>query len=358
MSQSVERFSSRVENYIKYRPGYPSEVVSLLESECDITPESTIVDLGSGTGKLAEIFLQRGYSIIGVEPNPAMREAGEKLLAEYSNFTSIEGTAENTTLPDSSVDLIIAGQAFHWFDPQLARAEAARILRQSGWVALVWNDRKLAATPFLQDYEALLLKYGNDYNEVRHDRAEGAIYEFFFPQKPTLQIFANSQTFDFTGLKGRVLSSSYTPEPDHPNFQQMMLDLKSVFDRHQHDGHVIFNYDTKLFYGRRPEPKQLMREERRSNKRFNSKLEVKWEWMAAMEARLDDISMGGCFINTMGQVDPGEVMNIQILMPSGEWLGLRGEVTSFQPGIGFGLAFSSLTEEQKEALASLLSDTL
>jgi len=253
MSQSVERFSSRVENYIKYRPTYPLEVVHLLENECGLTTQSIIADLGSGTGKLAEVFLEHGYSIIGVEPNAPMREAGEKLLSNYAKFTSVNGTAEDTTLSDSSVDLIIAGQAFHWFDPQKAKVEAARILKPDGWVALIWNDRKLATTPFLADYEALLLKYGTDYQEVRHDRAESAIDEFFSPIKPKLATFPNSQIFDHDGLRGRVLSSSYTPEPDQPNFPAMMLDLKAVFDKHQQNGRVVFDYDTKVFYGRRPE---------------------------------------------------------------------------------------------------------
>jgi SAM-dependent methyltransferase len=253
MSQSVERFSSRVENYIKYRPTYPIEVIQLLENECGLTPQSVIADLGSGTGKLAEVFLQQGYAIIGVEPNAAMRAAAEKLLDNYENFSSVNGTAEDTTLAESSLDLIIAGQAFHWFDPAKTKVEAARILKTNGWIALIWNDRKLATTPFLQDYEALLLKYGTDYKEVRHDRAESAIDEFFSPSKPKLAIFHNEQIFDHDGLRGRVLSSSYTPEPDHPDFPAMMLDLKSVFEKHQQNGRVVFDYDTKVFYGRRPE---------------------------------------------------------------------------------------------------------
>jgi SAM-dependent methyltransferase len=253
MSQSVERFSSRVENYLKYRPTYPVEVVQLLENECGLTQHSVIADLGSGTGKLSEVFLQNGYSIIGVEPNAPMREAGEKLLSTYAKFSSVNGTAEDTTLSESSVDLIIAGQAFHWFDPAKAKVEAARILKTDGWIALIWNDRKLATTPFLKDYEALLLKYGTDYKEVRHDRAESAIDEFFAPAKPKLAIFPNEQIFDHDGLRGRVLSSSYTPEPDHPNFSAMMLDLKSVFDKHQQNGRIVFDYDTKVFYGPRQE---------------------------------------------------------------------------------------------------------
>jgi ubiquinone/menaquinone biosynthesis C-methylase UbiE len=252
MSKSVERFSSRVENYIKYRPGYPLEVLHFLEAQCGITKQSIIADLGSGTGKLAELFLDQGYSTIGVEPNAGMRAAAEKLFRDRPNFTSVNGTAENTTLPDSSVDLITAGQAFHWFDPQLARLEAARIVKPNGWVALVWNDRKLASTPFLHDYEALLLEYGTDYQDVRHDRAERRIAEFFAPAEVKLEIFPSTQVFDFDGFRGRALSSSYTPEPDHPNFEPMLLDLKAVFDKYQQNGQVIFDYDTKVFYGHVP----------------------------------------------------------------------------------------------------------
>lgn len=250
MSQSVERFSSRVENYVKYRPGYPSEILNLLKTECGLTVESTIADLGSGTGKLADVFLRHGYSVIGVEPNAGMRAAAEQILGVYSNFTSLNGTAESTTLPNSSIDLITAGQAFHWFDQRLTRLEATRILKASGWVALIWNDRKLDTTPFLRDYESLLLKYGSDYQEVRHDKAEGEIAKFFDGDQVTLKIFQNEQVVDLDGLRGRVLSSSYTPEPDNPSFQPMMDELELLFEKHQANGRVVLDYDTKVFYGR------------------------------------------------------------------------------------------------------------
>jgi len=250
MSQSVERFSSRVENYVKYRPGYPAEILNLLKTACGLTLESTTADLGSGTGKLAELFLKQGYSVIGVEPNAGMRAAAERILSAYSNFQSVNGTAETTTLPNSSIDLITAGQAFHWFDQRLTRIEATRILKPGGCVALIWNDRKLATTPFLRDYEALLLKHGSDYQEVRHDRAEGEIAKFFDRDQITLKIFPNEQVFDLDGLRGRVLSSSYTPEPAHPSFQPMMDELEVLFEKHQNNGSVVLDYDTKVYYGR------------------------------------------------------------------------------------------------------------
>jgi SAM-dependent methyltransferase len=249
MSNSVERFSTRVDNYIRYRPGYPPEVIETLKTECGLTPESVIADLGSGTGKLAKLFLENGNTVFGVEPNAGMREAAEAFLKDNENFRSIPGTAESTLLPSCSVDFVTAGQAFHWFDPAEAKTECIRILKNGGWAVLVWNERLVDATPFLRDYEALLLHYSIDYPVVRHENAENAIAEFFAPQAPTLAIFANTQKFDFEGLKGRVLSSSYTPETGHPKFEPMLSELREIFDRHQQSGKVNFDYDTKLYYG-------------------------------------------------------------------------------------------------------------
>ena len=249
MTRSIERFSSRVADYVNYRPGYPSEVLQLLQTECGLTPHSVIADIGSGTGKLSELFLANGNAVIGIEPNAGMRAAAEDLLRDYPGFQSVAGTAEETTLADQSVDFVTAGQAFHWFDPEKAKLEASRILKPQGWAVLVWNDRKLVATPFLKDYEALLLQFGTDYKEVRHDKAEGLIAEFFAPESVTLRTFPNNQLFDFAGLRGRVRSSSYTPEPSHPDFETMMIELEKVFLKHQQNSRVSFDYDTKVYYG-------------------------------------------------------------------------------------------------------------
>jgi SAM-dependent methyltransferase len=249
MSESIERFTSRVENYAKYRPGYPVEIVDLLKSECGLTPESIVADIGSGTGKLTELFLANGNVVFGVEPNPAMRAVAENIFSDQPHFRSIDGSAEATTLPPRSVDLVTAGQAFHWFDTLKTRDEWVRILKPGGWAVLVWNERELQTTPFLSDYEQLMLKFGTDYKEVRHENAEAAIEGFFAPDEFALRSFPNTQVFDFDGLSGRVRSSSYTPEPDHPNFDPMMQQLKTVFDKHQKNGYVNFDYETKVFYG-------------------------------------------------------------------------------------------------------------
>jgi SAM-dependent methyltransferase len=249
MSQPTERFTSRVENYAKFRPGYPAQIVDLLIKECGLRRDSVVADVGSGTGKLSELFLENGNAVIGVEPNEAMRAAAESLLKRYPQFASINGTAEATTLASSSADLVVAGQAFHWFDPQLAKTECIRILKPEGWVVLIWNERKIDTTPFLRDYEEFLLTYGTDYPVVRQENATAAIDAFFAPNAPRTATFPNNQVFDFDALKGRLFSTSYTPEPGHPQFEPMLHRLNELFEKHQKLGRVVFEYDTKLFYG-------------------------------------------------------------------------------------------------------------
>jgi SAM-dependent methyltransferase len=248
MSGSVERFTSRVETYARYRPGYPIEIIDLLETECNLTSASIVADIGSGTGKLSELFLANGNVVIGVEPNAAMREVAVKVFKDQPLFRSVDGSAEATTLADTSVDVVVAGQAFHWFDPIKTRNEWIRIIKPGGWAALIWNDRELQTTPFLSDYEQLLIEFGTDYVEVRHDKGLPMIEQFFAGDRFVLKGFPNTQVFDFDGLRGRVRSSSYTPEPDHPTFEPMMRQLKDIFDKHQKNGYVNFDYETKVFY--------------------------------------------------------------------------------------------------------------
>ena len=250
MTDSTRRFASRVDNYVKYRPSYPPEVVGLLSDACGLTSGSLVADIGAGTGLLAELFLKDGYRVLGIEPNREMREAGARLLADYPHYTAIDGTAEATTLDDNSVDLITAGQAFHWFDREKARAEFARILRPGGWVALIWNERRVDSTPFLAAYERLLRTYSSEYTTLNHRQIDqSTIAAFFAPGTYALHAFANTQIFDFEGVKGRLLSSSYTPEPDQPTYQPMLDELAALVHANQVDGKVAFEYDTNVYYG-------------------------------------------------------------------------------------------------------------
>jgi SAM-dependent methyltransferase len=250
---SKQRFSTRVENYVKYRPGYPAGLVDLLASECSLSPASVVADVGSGTGILAELFLANGNAVLGVEPNREMREAAERLLAGYERFTSVDGSAEATTLADASVDYVTAGQAFHWFDHAATRREFVRVLRPGGWVVLVWNIRRVDATPFMTEYEDLIRTHGTDYEKVSHHGVDERELEGFFGAAGyEARTLPNAQAFDYAGLEGRLLSSSYVPEAGQPGFDEMLAASRALFDRHQTDGRVAFDYDTKVFFGRCP----------------------------------------------------------------------------------------------------------
>lgn len=246
----TKRFSNRVENYLRFRPNYPKQILDFLKVDCRLTADSIVADIGSGTGFLAELFLANGNRVSGIEPNKEMREAGERLLKPYPLFTSIAATAEETTLPANSVDFVTAGQAFHWFDRARCRKEFGRILRPGGWVVLVWNDRHTDTTPFLRDYEQLLLTCSTDYAQVNHKNVDAAVLHDFFQSDPTERSVPNFQHFDFPSLTGRLLSSSYVPAAGEPGYDKMLVELKKLFDSHQLDGRVMFEYDTRMFYRR------------------------------------------------------------------------------------------------------------
>jgi ubiquinone/menaquinone biosynthesis C-methylase UbiE len=249
VKDATQRFSSRVDNYVCYRPGYPREVVDLLESECGLTSNSAIADVASGTGIFTRLLLENGNRVFGIEPNADMRRAGEEFLSAYPRFTSTAGTAEATTLPDASVDFVTAAQAAHWFDREKARREFVRILKPGGWTVLIWNERQTDSTAFLRDYEQLLIKYGTDYQEVRHERTTDEIAGFFSPSAYRTRTFENNQECDYSRIEGRLLSSSYTPSPDHANHQPMLHELRRIFNRYQQSGQVVLRYDTRVFYG-------------------------------------------------------------------------------------------------------------
>ena len=248
MSKSTERFSDRVENYVKYRPGYPPEVLQLFHDEMGLQKTSVVADIGAGTGISARIFLANGNEVYAVEPNEAMRKAAKEYLRDFPNFRAVDGTAEKTTLDSHSIDFVIAAQAFHWFDREPTRNEFRRILRPNGFVALLWNERRLAENEFLREYEKLLLEFGTDYKEVRHEKVTNEIISRFFPAGFRTAAFLNSQTFDFDGLKGRLLSSSYAPTESHPLFSEMIKELKRLFTKYQKNDTIEILYDTKIFY--------------------------------------------------------------------------------------------------------------
>ena len=250
---ATERFSNRADAYVRGRPSYPRQIVDHLQHAGALKRGQIVVDIGVGTGLSAEPFLRSGYSVIGVEPNEAMRLAGDQQLGSYidkgGNYRSIAGTAEATTLPDNAADLVIAGQAFHWFDAKRAAIEARRIMRPGGWAALIWNDRQSTGSAFLAGYEALLRTHGVDYDKTIHRHIDDkAIAQFFGPAQPLVATFDNPRELTREDLLALAGSASYLPAPGDARHAAMLSALNALFDAHQKSGSVQMMYRTRMHY--------------------------------------------------------------------------------------------------------------
>jgi len=250
MKTPTERFSDRVDTYVCYRPAYPEALVDTLIKVCHLDERSVVADMGSGTGIFTRQLLDKCLHVIGVEPNREMRRAAETAQSGYERFTSVEGSAEASTLADASVDGIVAAQAFHWFDLGLAQREFARILKPPRWVALVWNQRK-EQQPFQRAYSALLKEHAPEYNVVNHmNTSDDTIANLFAPEDYRVLTFENAQTFDWEGFLGRIQSSSYTPQAGTPAYLKLAAAAEQLFVQYEQGGTIAFEYDTRLYVGK------------------------------------------------------------------------------------------------------------
>lgn len=247
---SSSRFDDRVEDYVRYRPGYPPQLLVFLD-QCGVALGTPVADIGSGTGITAKLFLDAGHPVFAVDPNRAMRAAADQALGDYPGYRSVEGTAEETGLRAASVGLVTAGQAFHWFDPSRAMREFARILTSDGLIAIFWNSRRVGGTPFLEQYEALLQRFAPDYQHVSEKYSDDATMRAWFGAGFLgMQTFENVQRLDYPALLGRLMSSSYAPKPPHPAHQPMLERLREIFAATEEQGQVALTYDTRVFVGR------------------------------------------------------------------------------------------------------------
>ena len=247
---NTKRFSNKVDNYVKYRPDYPIEIIDFLQDTYQLSTDKIIADIGSGTGISSQLFLDKNYRVIGIEPNKEMREKSIELLGSYEKFSVVDATAENTQLDAHSIDAIVAGQAFHWFDKAACKKEFERILKPKGLVVLMWNER-LAESEFEQEYDELIVKHSIDYVKVDHRKIdEKTVRDFFSPNPVDLKVLSNLQVFDFEGMKGRLFSSSYIPDEDDPRSVPMVADFKKLFDKYQINNTLTFRYATKVYVAR------------------------------------------------------------------------------------------------------------
>ncbi|HBK46899.1 MAG TPA: SAM-dependent methyltransferase [Xanthomonadaceae bacterium] len=247
---SQQRFSNRVADYVRYRPGYPPQLLQWIRQSLGVGAAARVADIGAGTGISSRMFLEAGHPVVAVEPNAAMRTAAQQWLGDFPGFRAVDGSAEATTLDAASIDLVSAAQAFHWFDMQAVRAEWARILAPGGLALVYWNSRLLDSSPFMRGYEQLLLDHGSDYSAVAERYQDDATMRRWFGRGFRDQAqFPNVQRLDYDALRGRLLSSSYAPLAGDPGHAPMLDDLQALFQRHAEDGHVDFQYQTRAFAG-------------------------------------------------------------------------------------------------------------
>lgn len=246
----TERFSTRVADYVAARPSYPVALIDFMINEFQLDKNSVIADIGSGTGILSALLLEKNISVLGIEPNDEMRKAAENFLSSFPSFLSIKGTAEKTGMVDQSVDLITAAQAFHWFNISETKKEFKRILKRDGSVCLIWNERETTATDFDTAYENLILKFATDYEKVNRTNINETVINNFFDQKMKMKSFRYSQQLDEEGLQKRLSSASYLPDRKHKDFNMMIDEIKQMFRQFSEKGKVTLRYSTKIYFGK------------------------------------------------------------------------------------------------------------
>ena len=245
------RFSDRVQDYARFRPGYPPKLVAAIARHCGKRRSLRVAEFGSGTGLFTRLLLDAGHEVFAVEPNEAMRKEAEAELIDRPLFHSLHGTAEDSGLPAGHFDLVAAAQAFHWFEFETARREFLRILKPGGMVALVWNNRETKST-FGRGYERFLERHSTDYAIVRArgKSAEKMMRRFFGAQGYKVLKFPHSQHFGWDALWGRFLSTSYSPKEGDPRRETARKALRELFDRCARRGQVAMRYRAEAFVGR------------------------------------------------------------------------------------------------------------
>lgn len=248
MQNNTFRFSNRVQDYILYRPHYPSGMLDILKSDYSLSSEHIVVDIGSGTGISSELFLENGNQVYAIEPNREMRLAAEALHLDIPHFHSREGTGENTGLEDASADFLICAQTFHWLDTVQAKKEFGRILKPAGKVVLIWNERSIDSA-FQVEYEDILQRCVDEYKYVSHRNiSEVVLQDFFSPRTMVKYQLPNFQELDLNGLIGRMMSSSYIPREGEEH-HYLVNEITQLFHKHKANDNIRFEYKTNMFLG-------------------------------------------------------------------------------------------------------------
>ena len=235
------RFTSRAENYAKYRPSYPNEVIDSIVAELGDPSKLIAADIGAGTGISSRLLADRGIKVMAIEPNAAMRSVAQP----HPGVEFLDGSAEDTNLPDASLDLVTCFQSFHWFNPKPTLKEFARILKPQGKLAAVWNNRN-RSDEFTKEYSILTKKASNNDSELRYG-TERYIRDTSWLNPVRHLIFPYQQALSSEALIGRAMSTSYLPQSGEV-CDRSFDDLKQLHQQYaDENGLVYLQYLTNLY---------------------------------------------------------------------------------------------------------------
>lgn len=243
-------FAAKVADYVASRPDYPAALFDALRTLCHLQPGASVADIGAGTRLLTQGLLAQSYTVTAIEPSDTMRAAADHALASNPGYRSASGTAEQLPLPDASIDLITAAQAFHWFDVAPARAECLRVLKPQGQVALIWNDR-VANDPLHIALDGIFAEYAGAKRGamLAHDE-RSEVPAFFGTNQPVELTWPHEHRLGEEGLLSLVFSRSYMPARDSELGQQASLRVSELFRRLANDGCIVVRYTTVGIVGR------------------------------------------------------------------------------------------------------------
>lgn len=243
------KFDRKGKVYAKARPDYPKALFEFLISEQMLGKEKDMADIGSGTGIFTAQLSPFVKTVFAIEPNDDMRNKAEDRFKPYPNIASVNATAENTTLPNTSVDLITVAQAFHWFDRKAFKNECKRILKPNGKILLVWNDRDISSNVIKDNFAVNKIFCPNFKGSSNGIDFSKDAFKDFFDGEYEMTEFDNCLVYERDAFIARSLSSSYSPKKNDPAYDEYVKALESVFEKHQTNGTVKYPYITRCYIG-------------------------------------------------------------------------------------------------------------
>lgn len=249
---NTQKFTGKAEGYEKFRPSYPSAVYEYIRCTAGLTEDSVIADVGAGTGKFASGFLTRGFDTFCIEPNADMKAQMDLRFAAFPNYKGLFASAEETTLPNASVDCVTAAQAFHWFRRSDFRAECKRILRPCGKVFLIWNhrDESSAVTRAHGELNARFCSHFVGFSGGMSEIDAAQFDDFFLPGTCRVRIFSNDIRYDSAdAFVGRALSSSYAPQKNDMAYDAYAVALADLFQYYAENGVLNVKNDAVVYTG-------------------------------------------------------------------------------------------------------------